>query len=158
MPIPALQTNMTLVPWPCTPVVDVHTHLNSDNGAGWDNRPVSELLSVLDQLRVKAVVDLDGGWSENILNQHLDYFKSAAPERFAVFGGVDWEEWAIRRNAFPDWAAKRLRIQSGRGADGLKIWKIFGLHVKNPEGNVAAVDDPRLDVIWETAGNWGFRC
>jgi predicted TIM-barrel fold metal-dependent hydrolase len=101
-------------------------------------------------------VDLDGGWGEEILNSHLDYFKQPAPERFQVFGGVDWSQWPERGNAFPEWAAGRLRAQKERGAQGLKIWKGLGLQVCDPEGQLVDVDDRRLIPIWQTAGEIGL--
>jgi predicted TIM-barrel fold metal-dependent hydrolase len=57
---------------------------------------------------------------------------------------------------FPEWAAGRLRIQASWGAEGLKVWKGFGLHVRDPQGQLASVDDPRLDPIWETAAELGL--
>ena len=32
------------------------------------------------------------------------------------------------------------------------MWKPFGLHVRDQNGALVAVDDPRLDPIWDTAG------
>ena len=97
-------------------------------------------------------VDLDGGWGEDILDHHLAHFKAAAPDRFAVFGGVDWAQWATHGDGFGIWAAQRLRVQVRRGAQGLKIWKPFGLTVTDQHGAVVAVDDQRLDPLWAAAG------
>ena len=66
-------------------------------GGGWDKKPLSELLDVLDAADVTQFVDLDGGWGEEILQRHLDYFKAKAPERFRIFGGVDWSQWGQAR-------------------------------------------------------------
>jgi predicted TIM-barrel fold metal-dependent hydrolase len=146
-----LVTKRTLIIKPRFPVIDMHNHLGASFGGGWDKKPVSELLDVLDQAGVQVYVDLDGGWGETILNEHLDHFKAAAPERFKIFGGVNWDNWAEQGNFFPELAAKRLRLQKERGAEGLKIWKHFGLKVCDHKGNLVTVDDPRLDVIWQTA-------
>ena len=43
-----------------------------------------------------------------------------------------------------------------RGADGLKIWKPFGLHVRDQHDTLVAVDDERLDPLWATAGELGL--
>jgi predicted TIM-barrel fold metal-dependent hydrolase len=72
--------------------------------------------------------------------------------RFLVFGGVDWTAWAEQGNGFGDWAAQRLRVQASAGAQGLKIWKPFGLHVRDHLGHLVAVNDHRLDAVWATAG------
>lgn len=141
---------------PRFPVLDAHNHLGETFGGGWCNRPVQELLDVLDESGVSALVDLDGGWGEAILQERLDKYKSAAPERFAIFSGVDWFAWAERGNRFPEWAAGRLRVQAAWGAGGLKIWKPFGLQVRDQHGDRVAVDDSRLDPLWVTAGELGL--
>jgi predicted TIM-barrel fold metal-dependent hydrolase len=98
------------------------------------------------------LIDLDGGWGEELLNAHLEKFKQPAPERFQIFGGVDWSRWPEEGNRFGERSAVRLREQVRRGAQGLKIWKVLGLRVKDQHGKLVPVDDPRLDPVWETAG------
>jgi len=151
-----LVTRTTLVNRPKFPVVDAHNHLADPFGGGWDKKPLSQLLDLLDEAGVTHYVDLDGGWGEEILFRHLDYFKAKAPERFQIFGGVDWGQWKELGDRFPDWAASRLRVQKEAGAQGLKIWKPFGLHVKDDRDQLVKVDDPRLSPIWETAGQLGL--
>jgi hypothetical protein len=138
---------------PRWPVVDAHNHLGAEFGGGWDQRPVEELLDVLDEAGVARIVNLDGGWGEHVLDVHLAKFKEAAPERFHCFGGVDWSAWGELGDHFPEWAAKRLVAQVGRGAEGLKVWKPFGLHVVDHTGVRVAVDDPRLEPLWQTAAD-----
>jgi len=147
-----LVAKSTPIEKPKFPVVDAHNHLGNMFGGNWEQRPVNELLDRLDEAGVTLYLDLDGGWGENILQRHLDHFKAGAPNRFCVFGGVDWSAWAEKGDAFPEWAAGRLRVQAGWGADGFKVWKPFGLKVRDPQGNLAAVDDHRLDPLWQTAG------
>lgn len=146
-----LTTQQTTIHRPRYPVIDAHNHLGQQFGGGWDQRPVAELLAVLDEAGVTHVVDLDGGWGEDLLDAHLAHFKAAAPERFSMFGGVDWSAWPNHGHNFGEWAAQRLRIQAARGASGLKIWKPLGLTVRDHEHQLVAVDDPRLDPIWQTA-------
>jgi len=73
-----------------------------------------------------------------------------------MFGGVDWSQWFTRGEQFPEWAAERIRAQKVCGAEGLKIWKGLGLHVKDHQGNLVDIDDPRLAPVWETAGELGL--
>lgn len=146
-----LVTKTTLVPRPRFPVIDAHNHLGQPFGGGWDERPLLPLLGLLDQANIQTYIDLDGGWGEDVLQRHLDHFKEGAPDRFVVFGGVDWQQWPERGDNFGEWAAGRLREQVRWGAQGLKIWKPFGLHVRDPQGNLAPIDDARLDPIWQTA-------
>ncbi len=151
-PRPRLFTSLTTVEKPRFPAIDAHNHLGEAFGDNWDQRPVLELIDQLDSAGIVTYVDLDGGWGEDILNHHLDHFKAAAPERFLIFGGVNWDAWVEQGHGFGEWAAGRLRKQAARGAQGLKIWKPFGLQVKDQEGNLVSVNDGRLDPLWATAG------
>lgn len=147
-----LVNKTTLVEKPRFPAFDTHNHLGEDFGGGWDDKPLSRLLDLLDQASIVRYVDLDGGWSETLLNAHLDHFKQPAPGRFQIFGGVDWSKWPEMGDQFPEWAAGRLRVQKEHGAEGLKIWKVLGLHVRDHLGNLVDADDPRIDPIWQAAG------
>ncbi len=151
LPRSTLVTKATSILHPRFPVVDAHNHLGEGFGGGWIHVPISELIDTLDEANVRLYVDLDGGWGENILYQHLDYFKKAVPERFMIFGGVDWDAWTEQGSHFGEWAAGRLRAQAARGAEGLKIWKTLGLRVRDHQGVLVKVDDPRLDPIWAAA-------
>jgi predicted TIM-barrel fold metal-dependent hydrolase len=151
-----LVTKTTLVDKPCFPAFDAHNHLGEDFGGGWDQRPLPGLLELLDQAGITRYVDLDGGWGEDLLNAHLDHFKNPAPDRFLVFGGVDWTQWKEKGDKFAEWVARRLRIQKERGAQGLKIWKGLGLHVRDHQDHLVDVDDVRLAPLWDTAGELGL--
>ena len=154
-PTSMLVTHQTLIEKPRYPVIDAHDPLG--NGFGnWLTRPVSELLDRLDQSRVKVYVDLDGGWGEKILQDHLEYFKTAAPHRFIHAAGVDWSSWKEHGDKFGEWAAGRIRLQAAWGAQVLKIWKTLGTHVTDQHGSRVMPDDPRLDPIWAAAGELGL--
>ena len=151
-PRAVLATKATAVPRARFPVVDAHNHLAEPFGGGWDKRPLPALLDELDKAGVIAYVDLDGGWGTDILHAHLDHFKNAAPQRFQIFGGVDWAQWPAHGDRFGEWAAAQLRLQAARGAQGLKIWKPLGLHVRDQHKKLVSPDDARLDALWAAAG------
>src|SRR5258708_13666328 len=146
-----LEVKRTEITKPRFPVIDAHNHLAPPFG-DWENRPVSELIDVLDQADVSFFVALDGGLVKAVMDRHLDHFKANAPDRFGVFGGVEWSVWPEQGDRFGEWAAERLRIQKQRGAQGLKVWKPFGLTVRDQHNKLVSVDDPRLDPLWQTAG------
>jgi hypothetical protein len=151
-PKPALVTKETVITKPRFPVFDAHNHLMPGFGGGWDQRPVGELLDVLDAADVTHLLDLDGMWGEDVLDAHLKHFKEAAPERFIIFGGVNWGMWPEKGDRFGEWAAERLRAQVQRGAQGVKAWKNLGLEVKDQNGVLVRVSDVRLDPLWQMAG------
>lgn len=154
-PRPCLVTKETVIERPKFPVVDAHNHLGEYGGDAIHKFTLSQLCDRLDEAGVSHYVDLDGGWGEAILREHLDYLAPRA-ERFQVFGGVDWARWPELGDAFPEVAARRLEVQKSWGARGLKIWKPFGLHVRDQHGALVRVDDERLDPIWESAGRLGL--
>jgi predicted TIM-barrel fold metal-dependent hydrolase len=149
-PISKLVTKTTPVYKPRFPVIDAHNHLGGSFGGGWIDRPLEELLAALDEAGVIGLVDLDGGWGEDILDLHLDRLLPAA-SRFRIFGGVDWAKWPELGEGFPGFATERLYAQKERGAFGLKIWKPFGLQVRDSQSELVRVDDPRLDPLWQAA-------
>ncbi len=151
-PYPKLITKKTEVTRPRYPVVDAHNHLSNPFGGGWDKKPLSQLLDLLDEAAIQQYIDLDGGWGEEILINHIHHFKEKAPDRFQVFGGVDWNAWHERGEGFTDWAAGRIRVQKNAGAQGIKIWKPFGLKVTDHTGQLVKIEDERLAPIWQTAG------
>jgi len=61
------------------------------------------------------------------------------------FGGVE-------NASFHDYAIRTLRQCKEDGAIGLKIFKSLGLGAELSDGSLLRVDDPRLDVVFETAG------
>lgn len=138
---------------PRFPVVDAHNHLADPFGGGWDKKPVNDLIDLLDAASIMHFVDLDGGWGDEILIKHLEKFKRHAPQRFSVFGGIDWSRWVEMGDRFPEWAAKQLEYKKSLGASGLKVWKGFGLQVRDHQDRLVDVDDERLAVVWETAAN-----
>ena len=154
-PCPTLVTRSSEIQYARFPVVDAHNHLMPGFG-DWIKRPLSELLDLFDEANVRTYVDLDGCWGEDLFHSHLHYFKEPAPSRFKTFCGVDWNAWPDHGDRFGEWAAQKLREHARQGADGLKVWKNFGLHVRDQHGIRVGVDDPRLDPVWAAAGELGL--
>jgi len=139
---------------PAFPVIDAHAHLGpTPFGGGWFERPVGELLDVLDAVGVRTIVDLDGGWDTR-LRAEIDHFAPAA-DRVIVFAGVDYDRFAVD-DEFGEREAARFRAAADAGARGLKVWKLLGLRARDSQGRLVAVDDPRLDPLWSTAGRLGL--
>ena len=150
-PVSKLVCEKTTITTPHCKVIDAHNHLGPDFGGGWSEKSPRQLIDRLDEAHVETYVDLDGGWGEEILHQRLRKFKEVAPERFIFFGGPGWKNWPGDGDRFGELSAKRFRAQIARGAQGLKIWKDFGLHVRDEKGVLVRVCDQRLDPLWNAA-------
>ena len=134
------------------PVIDVHQHVNDARGSN-EHIPPARVLEIMDQCNIQKIVILTGMWGEH-LQKVVDEMVKPYPARFMVFTQIDWS-----RIDEPDFAGQMVRqIDDAveRGARGLKVLKDFGLEVRYKSGQLVAVDDPRLDPIWEECGRLGI--
>jgi predicted TIM-barrel fold metal-dependent hydrolase len=152
-PRPALRVPVNERPHPRFDVVDAHNHLGDVFSAGrnsWLSRSVDDLIAIMDEAGVKAMVDLDGRWGDR-LRDEIRRYQEPHPDRFFVFSGVDYENFATDP-AFGETEARRLRESVKLGARGLKVWKTLGLRLRDRQGQLIPVNDERLDPLWATAG------
>ena len=107
----------------------------------------------MDQTNGKAVVILTGMWGEK-LQKVIDTMVKPYPGRFMVFAQIDFSK--IDDPNFGQEMVAQLDDAVARGARGLKQLKDLGLGVRDRTGKLIAVDDPRLDPIWEECGRLGI--
>jgi predicted TIM-barrel fold metal-dependent hydrolase len=134
---------------PRFPTIDAHAHLNSVHAYGWRGRPAGDVIRALDRAGVRGLVDLDGGYGDR-LSAEIARTQALYPDRLAVFAGIASATWPSTPN-FGDVEAERLEDSVRRGARGVKVWKDVGLHDRDPEGRLVALDDTRLAPLWEAA-------
>ncbi|MEX2560571.1 MAG: amidohydrolase family protein, partial [Pirellulales bacterium] len=86
-------------------------------------------------------------------------------QRFVIFANVDWRgdgrpddpaTWHCHRPDFARRVAAGLARAKEEGASGLKLFKEFGLGIRNPDGSFVEIDDPRWDEIWSACGKLGL--
>jgi predicted TIM-barrel fold metal-dependent hydrolase len=126
--------------------VDVHVHV--EPGA------VPRLLALMDARGVDVAVNLSGGWPGLGLEQTLaDARRSNG--RVLVFANPPLG--ALRLPGADVRAlAEQLVEAKAMGARGVKFFKALGLSATWPDGTLVAVDDPRLDPLFEKAGALGL--
>ncbi len=80
--------------------IDAHNHLGTwlTAGSAWPD--LDELFAVMDASGVRAIVNLDGRWGDE-LEANLDRYDRAHPGRFATFCHFDWAEAASPASTFP---------------------------------------------------------
>ena len=134
------------------PVIDVHNHIN-DAARIDEHMPPEKIVQVMDAVNVRTVVILTGMWGDK-LQQVLDEMVKPYPGRFMVFTQVDWSK--IDDPNFSQEMVRQLDDAVKRGARGLKVLKDFGLQVRDKSGKLVAIDDPRVDPVWEECGRLGI--
>ena len=128
------------------PKFDVHTHIAPDG--------MARAISVLVPNGVVGAVNLSGGDGPEMLAHQLREAANAGQGRVLVFANLDFRDALA-----PGWVEGQvawLHQAKQMGAHGLKIFKTLGLWVHDSAGKRIAVDDPRLDPIFEAAGELGL--
>jgi predicted TIM-barrel fold metal-dependent hydrolase len=129
--------------------IDIHNHVNDAGGIHGQEVPAGDVIKVMDRANVKKIVILTGMWGDQ-LQAVLDKMVKPYPDRFVVFTQIDWSR--IDDSDFSAEMVKQIDDAVRRGARGLKVLKDLGLSVRDKSGKLVAIDDPRLDPIWEECG------
>jgi len=133
-------------------VIDVHNHQNDAMRID-DHMPPERVVEIMNNTNVKTVVILTGMWGDK-LQAVIDEMVKPYPGRFIVFSQIDWSK--IDDPNFGQEMVAQLDDAVARGARGLKQLKDLGLGVRDKSGKLIAIDDPRLDPIWEECGRLGI--
>ena len=123
------------------PFIDIHSH-------HWNPTPqhVDELIRGMDSINLKVLVNLSGGTGEQ-LRQTVATMKGRYPDRFVVFANLSYDD--IDTPGYGRRAAARLEQDVKNGAQGLKIFKNFGMDVRYRNGERVHVDDSEFDPVWD---------
>jgi uncharacterized protein len=126
------------------PFIDVHNHQFD-----MPDMDLGKLIADMDKLNMKVMVNLSGE-SGATLQKSLTNVKQHYPNRFIVFANIDFK--GVGEKGWGENAATQLEQDVKNGANGLKIYKSLGFTVNDVNGKRVTVDDSRLDLIWEKAG------
>jgi len=151
-PISEVVTPVTEVRRPKFDVVDGHNHLPV-NHPRFAEIDVPGLLANLDEVRVKTIVNLSGGWGDD-LKRTLAAQDEAYPGRFCTFCNVDWS--GAGTAAWTDKATRQLAADVAAGARGLKIFKSLGLQFRDCDDKLLMPDDPRIGDVFEQCAELGI--
>src|SRR6266404_2962092 len=108
------------------PFVDVHHHPRVQNAAD-----VDQLIKDMDGINMRVLVNLSGSWGDR-LKKNVDLLKGRYPNRFVVFANFTYE--GVDDPAYGHKIAKQLEEDCRNGAQGVKIFKQFGMDAKDSKG------------------------
>ena len=152
-PEPTLKVAVHEVRRAAVPAVDAHNHLglnrpgefHADSRGEWRIDDIGELVELMEEANLQAIVNLDGYWGDE-LEVNLDRYDRAYPGRFVTFCRLDWSE--CERQGWPERLASSIHDAARRGAKGLKIEKDLGLFVRDEQDKLLICDDARLEPVW----------
>jgi uncharacterized protein len=127
------------------PLIDVHNHQDGTMAAA----KLDKLVKDMDSINLQVMVNLSGGYGDK-LAAAVKNMKGHYPDRFVVFANIDFSR--IDDADYSRRAAAQFEADVKNGAQGLKIFKNFGMDLKDTKGRRIHVDDPRFDGIFEAAG------
>jgi predicted TIM-barrel fold metal-dependent hydrolase len=123
------------------PFVDIHNHQRFP----MEPDRLKRLLEDMDSINLQLMVNLSGGYGDRLKNA-VDFASTAAPGRFVVFANLDFRD--IDEAGYGQRAASQLEQDIRRGAKGLKLFKSFGMDLKDSKGQRIPVNDPRFAPVW----------
>ena len=132
------------------PVVDLHGHPPSLA----DPATIERVVAAMDELNLQVIVQARGS-SGTRLTRQIEAVRAAGhADRFVFFTTLDL------RNVGPGSGARiaaQLEEDVRAGAVGIgEIGKQFGLTTRKADGTRLQLDDPELDIVWETAARLGI--
>jgi predicted TIM-barrel fold metal-dependent hydrolase len=110
------------------------------------------VIAAMDTLNMGIMVNLSGRSGENLIGA-LKNVADHYPNRFVVFANIDFE--GVGKEGWVENAVNQFEQDVKNGARGLKVYKSLGMYNKDTNGNRIAIDDVRLDPIWDKCGELG---
>ena len=130
------------------PFIDVHSHQRSMSAAS-----LKDLINDMNVLNEGIMVNLSGGSGDRLKNMTTS-IQENYPNRFVVFANVDFD--GVGKSGWTENAVKQLELDVKNGAKGLKVFKSLGLRNTDTDGKRVAIDDKRLDAIWDKCAELGI--
>ena len=130
------------------PFIDVHGHQYN-----MPNQDLTDVVAAMDTLNMQLMVNLSGRSGEDLVKS-VNNIKTNFPGRFVVFCNVNFDE--VGKDGWVENAVAQLEKDVANGARGLKVYKSLGLRNTDSDGKRIAVDDDRLQPIWEKCAELGI--
>ena len=143
MPLTLLRLPRTNITRARFPAIDFHVHARELTTAD----AYQSFIKLMDSIGMGAAVNLNGG-TGTTLDTAL---KAGEPYRDRVANFITFSPEGINEPGWSQKFAAEMERAFKAGARGMKVSKVLGQEVKNPDGSFIQADDPRLDPIWAMA-------
>jgi predicted TIM-barrel fold metal-dependent hydrolase len=131
-------------------IIDLHLHIETSA------ERLDRAVRILDQAGVGLGVMLGAGTVTHKDGELSDFEKARSlanekyPGRFMQHMLLDYNGWSD--DDWSDRAVKQIEDGHKMGASGLKEFKRLGLFLKDRNGMLLKIDDPKLDPVWKRCG------
>ena len=135
-------------------LIDLHQHINSNEAH------LQRAAQIMDEAGVGVGVNLSGGYvtSKDDSSSAFETTKALAdrlaPGRFLHYMNLDYRRWDDED--FSEQAVQQIEEGHRLGAAGLKEYKRLGLYLRDGQGKLIKIDDPKLDPVWKRCGELGM--
>ena len=135
-------------------LIDLHQHV------GYRQDYLRRDVQIMDAVGLGIAVNLSGDivthkpGAPSAFEQNKALADRLCPGRFVHYMNLDYSGWDD-----PGFSAQAVRqVEEGHrlGAAGLKEFKRLGLYLRDKQGKLLRVDDPKLDPVWERCGQLGM--
>ncbi|MES2123704.1 MAG: amidohydrolase family protein [Gemmatimonadota bacterium] len=134
-----------LVPRAKYPVIDIHGH----PPALLTNDIIERVGAGMDSLNLQVMVNANGTSGDRLVQQLAAIKGSRYADRFVMFTTLNLRDVGAGSGAR---IAAQLEADVKAGAVGVgEIMKGFGMSSRRSDGSRLHLDDPELDIVWETA-------
>jgi len=132
------------------PAVDLHGHPPTLNSLD----AIERVITAMDALNLQVMVQARPSSGERLTSQIEAVRAAGYADRFVFFASVDLRGIEAGSGAR---IAAQLETDVRAGAVGIgEIGKGFGLSTLKADGTRLEMDDPELDIVWETAARLGI--
>ena len=137
------------VPRAAFPVVDFHGHPPNLSS----REAIEQVVAAMDELNLQVMVQARPSSGARLTQQIEAVREAGYADRFVFFASLDLDDVGPGSG---ERIARQLEADIRAGAVGVgEIMKSFGLTTRKADGTRLALEDPELDVVWQTAARLG---
>lgn len=135
--------------------IDLHQHINHTT------QHLARAVKIMDASGVGIGVNLSGGTVTRANGGGSSEFErnkmladANFPGRFLNYFNLDYKGWD--QPGWPELARWQVEEAHRLGAAGMKEEKRLGLYLRDGQGKLLKIDDPKLDPVWRRCGELGM--
>ncbi len=131
-------------------LIDLHQHID------FKEDRLARAVRIMNAAGVGIAVNLSGGVVTHTDGEISEFERNKQladrlyPGRYVHYLNLDYKDW--NEPNFSERAATQIDEGHRLGAAGFKEYKRLGLYLRDKEGKLIKIDDPKLDAVWKRCG------